>query len=530
MLNLLITPNLYRRFQNRPFLAVDWLTTGVVLSTVSVANGQPSIQNSQFEEFPTDLRDSMPADAVGAWLKSICGRSQLAMSSVVISVPRRELSTRLLELPNIPDDELGPLIALQMESRIQASGQPLHWDCLYHPAQANDTQRYVMLATVPSAVIDLIVKSAQAAGWSNPVLTSGDLLISNLLAASTALAETDTPWQLHVQCNRSKLELLLSHHGYPVAGYATAMPGGEDLSREELSTAVNIIHSMANRLLAGCPSVWRRESEIVETCVSGRWASQISAELNSSGLPASVTIPDERSPRSMAIAMSVAVDPLEAKRGNANSHDHSFRNVKRLDFLRPRSTSQKQGVRRRRGFQIAAIAAGLCCTATAGLWMWHSSLQNDLAQLNKQRQQLEQFLERGQVVVDKWSYVSRWQSTTLNAAAEIQNFAALLPARDRLILTRLQMENVVDSETNTLRIDGLALNAEDVLQMNASILDQSDHYDLRPQGIEPAPIGSSFASQFRIEATLRPGLGSSQPQTQHQTQIKTQPQTQKDAD
>jgi hypothetical protein len=160
--------------------------------------------------------------------------------------------------------------------------------------------------------------------------------------------------------------------------------------------------------------------------------------------------------------------------------------------------------------------------------MWHSSLQNDLAELNKQRQQLEQFLQRGQAVVDKWSYVSRWQITTLNAAAEIQNFAALLPARDRLILTRLQMENVVDSETNTLRIDGLALNAEDVLQMNASILDQSDHYDLRPQGIEPAPVGSSFASQFRIEATLRPGLGSSQPQTQHQHQ--TQTQTQKDAD
>lgn len=515
MLSLFVTPDLYRRFRSRPFLAVDWLTTGVVLSTVSVENGRPLIQKSQFVEFPAALRDSMTPDAAGAWLKSICSRSQFSTSAVVISIPRRELSMRLLELPNIPDDELGPLITLQMESRMQAGGQPLHWDCLYHPAQAADGQRYVMLATVPSSVIDLIMRSAQVAGWANPVLTSGDLLIPNLLRESDAVAETSAPWQLHIQCNRSKLELLLSHHGYPVAGYATAMPGGDDLRTEELSTAVNLILSTAGRMLAGCPSVWRSESERLEACVSGRWAREISAQLNSSGLLTSVLMADERKPRCLAIAASVALDSDKAKRPNGETDHLSSVCVNRLDFLSPRSISQKQGDRRRRGLRIAAIAAGLFGTAAAGLWMWHSSLQADLARLQTERQQLELFIQRGQAVVDKWSYVSRWQSTTLNAAVEIRNFAALLPARDRLILTRLQMENVVDSENNTLRIDGLAQDAEDVLEMNASILGQSEHYDLRPQGIEPAPVGSSFASQFRIEAALKNGVGSAQtPQEQ----------------
>jgi hypothetical protein len=139
----------------------------------------------------------------------------------------------------------------------------------------------------------------------------------------------------------------------------------------------------------------------------------------------------------------------------------------------------------------------------AGLWLWQRSLHNELAQLDAQRMQLQQFIDRGKDIVDKWSYVSRWQAETIHAADEIRSFAELLPSRERLIVTRLQLENVVDSEASTLRIDGMAQSAEDVLQMNASILEQASHYDLRPQGIEPAPVGGSFPSQFRIEAVLR---------------------------
>ena len=54
-----------------------------------------------------------------------------------------------------------------------------------------------------------------------------------------------------------------------------------------------------------------------------------------------------------------------------------------------------------------------------------------------------------------------------------------------------------------LRIDGLAKHTDDVMKMNNTILDRSDRYDLRPQGIEPSPTGSHFPFQFRVEAQLR---------------------------
>jgi hypothetical protein len=39
--------------------------------------------------------------------------------------------------------------------------------------------------------------------------------------------------------------------------------------------------------------------------------------------------------------------------------------------------------------------------------------------------------------------------------------------------------------------------------MNSAILEKSDHYDLRPQSIEPASADSDFPSRFRIEAELK---------------------------
>ena len=81
----------------------------------------------------------------------------------------------------------------------------------------------------------------------------------------------------------------------------------------------------------------------------------------------------------------------------------------------------------------------------------------------------------------------------------------MLPDRNRLIVTRLQLENLVDAEDRVLRVDGLAQGSTDVLGMNAAILEKSDRYDLRPQSIEPAPEGNEFTSQFRIEVLLRDG-------------------------
>jgi hypothetical protein len=468
------------RFQKRPFLVVDWMTTGVVLSEVAAVGGTPAIVRSQFEEWPAGFSLKTSAEEIGAWLKSVCLQAKLPTVAVAVSVSRRDLSLKLLELPAISDDELGPLVSLQVESRVQSTGQPVAWDFLAHPLKPGDTNRYVMLATIPVAVLHLIKQAAEIAGWSNLIVSSGDFLISNIAPGDNAA------WQMHVQANRSKLELQLCYRDLPVASYATAMPTNGSTSSDRIPAATAIIQSMSDRLREGCPAAWRNDSKSSAVFIGGTFAPELLESFKHEAVAVRQTLADERTPRATAVASSLISDKAH-----------------RIDFLRPRSADGRTAGRRRRLIRIVATIACVVCFAVAGLWLWQRSLHNELAQLDAQRMQLQQFIDRGKDIVDKWSYVSRWQAETIHAADEIRSFAELLPSRERLIVTRLQLENVVDSEASTLRIDGMAQSAEDVLQMNASILEQSSHYDLRPQGIEPAPVGGSFPSQFRIEAVLR---------------------------
>jgi len=137
------------------------------------------------------------------------------------------------------------------------------------------------------------------------------------------------------------------------------------------------------------------------------------------------------------------------------------------------------------------------------VWSEYTSLQKQLGDVETQRQQMQQYVDRGKDVVGQWECVSRWQRESLAANQEIAALAEVLPSRERLILTRLQLENLVDAENGMLRVDGLCEDVEDVLTMNSAILEKSDHYDLRPQGIEPASADSDFPSRFRIEAELK---------------------------
>lgn len=198
---------------------------------------------------------------------------------------------KLLELPAISDDELGPLVALQVESRIQSTGQAVAWDFLAHPQTSDETNRYVMLATIPEAVLHRIRRTAEIAGWSNLVVTSGDLLISNIAPVSS------TAWQMHVQANRSKLELQLCYRDLPVSSYATAMPTNGPVSSDGIKAAMAIIQSMSGRLLAGSPATWRSDTESSAVFISGAFAPQLLDSFDNEAISVCQTLADERTPQ-----------------------------------------------------------------------------------------------------------------------------------------------------------------------------------------------------------------------------------------
>ncbi len=462
-----------RRFLTQPFLVIDWMTTGVALSVVSVSGNAPSLLKSQFEAWPEGLDPLKNPEQAGIWLRSVCDKACLPSSAVAVSVPRRDLSIKLLELPSVSDDELGPLVALQVESRFQSSSQPVVWDCLPHPAMAENDSRHVVLTSLPTSVLTAIQSMAAVAGWTNLIVTSGDVSIG--LATTAA----NSGWQVHIQASSVKLELTLCRAGLLVSSSATAMPNGSSIE------AASCIQSVIGRMLAATPDSWHPPAAVPSVSICGTRAQSLADSLNRSGINATVWCEDDRTPRAIAVAHS-----LLQPQG-------------RIDFLRPRSGDRRALQRRQRRIMACVAAAAVLLSVLTGMYILQQSLHQELARLEGERQQLQQYADRGQAAVDKWTYLSRWQKSTVNSATEIRDLAKLLPDRERLIVTRLQLENLVDAEDSVLRIDGLAQDSADVLAMNGQIIRHDDRYDLRPQGIEPSPEGSEFPSQFRIEVLLR---------------------------
>lgn len=72
----------------------------------------------------------------------------------------------------------------------------------------------------------------------------------------------------------------------------------------------------------------------------------------------------------------------------------------------------------------------------------------------------------------------------------------------RCLLTRLTLENIADSGTRAIRLEGQAESVDQIHDLNHQIMSRSDRYRFQPQGIEPAPSGSDFTVQFRMEAQI----------------------------
>ncbi len=483
-MNLQAFFNPYRKFSSRPFVVVDWVSTGVVLTQVTAKSGDTTFGTSHFLSWPNEQNPLAHPEETGQWLKSVCRELGLTSDLAAVSVPRRELSFKLIDLPNVPDDELGPLVSLQVELRTQTSGQDVAWDALHHRVDSPEaTTRQITLATLPASTRSAMETACRAAGWSTVVLTSGDLLVGNQRTSDRGVCE------IHAIANRAKLELLICRDDRPVASYATGMPQDGAVPRAGNSAAASIIQNMVTRLIAGLPESWQKDAAVAPLVCSGVHAEAVAQELRSLGLQTVSGCSDERLVRAKAVVRSLT------KANDAT--------LQRLDFLRPKDADGRAQKQRRRWVQIGVITAAVCLFGVVAGSMWKSSLEAELAGLQTERDQLQKYVDRGQEVLTRWKYVSDWKQNSLSATDEIRQVASKIPSRERLFVTRLQLDNVVDSETRTLRLEGLAQSPDDVLGLNQAILNASEHYDLRPQGIEPAPQGSSLPSQFRIEASLK---------------------------
>jgi hypothetical protein len=111
-------------------------------------------------------------------------------------------------------------------------------------------------------------------------------------------------------------------------------------------------------------------------------------------------------------------------------------------------------------------------------------------------------LSRNDLALLQFKKLSEWTEQSLHAANEVRNLALIIPPREQMVLTRLQLENISDATERILRVEGLAQDPQVVQDLNTAVLARHDHYALHPSGIGPAPAGSLLPVQFSIESEI----------------------------
>jgi hypothetical protein len=105
------------KLANGSYAAIDWTDPSVSVQELIVRNGEVEIGRQFHDRWPEDVTPAKSPQLAGEWLRQRIAKSGIAASNAVVSVPRRSVSLRLLELPQVDDDELAAVVSLQVESR-----------------------------------------------------------------------------------------------------------------------------------------------------------------------------------------------------------------------------------------------------------------------------------------------------------------------------------------------------------------------------------------------------------------------------
>jgi hypothetical protein len=454
---------------------LDWTSTGVVLAQLQFQRGTWQVTASDWESWPADFDPfSDPAETARLLQSWIAARSWAAPPDV-ISLPRQFVSLRLLSFPAVATAELGELIALQLESRQAGPDAAQIRDFLPHPRDAADTQQHVSLLSAPARICQGIRGTAEAAGWKLPLLTSADLFICQP-------NPSEITCRLAVQMNRSKLEVLACRGGIPAASLACGVQADAD-SPHPAPIAVS---ALVERIVESLPQEWRRDIPSQPIFVAGSHSTFLTGQLQAAGFQ---TIPgpaDDRSPRAVAMA------ELSIGRGAC------------CNLLRPRSATPSLYARRPAIVRSAALLVVLLLVLAGWIFSERSSRHQQLQTLLKKSEQLQSRLSDHQAVPEQRARLDAWLASAPNPSASLRGLLALVPAENRVLLTRVQLENIADTNESVLTMDGLAQSPAEISELNSAVLLQPERYLLRPYGIEPAPPESSLKIKFRTECLLQP--------------------------
>ncbi len=432
-----------------------------------------------------------------AWLRETLRRFGVNARQVAVALPREDAVLRLLELPNVADDEMPTLVRFQAAARSAQSIDQLLLDYLPLPLREGVAQKEVWLATTLLTTVDPIRALLTEVGLDLVQVTLSSLCLAELIVRGEVRQSLDAVGaSLVVLREGSRMELAVVCQQQLIAAHAVKWSSAHETPPvvKMLAEVSRVLVQVQAWLPAGTlQRIWviGEDADVGELpdALGRRWncpVQRFDPWRDSHLSPGSADLegpPSEYATAAgLAFVLSSSLTP-------------------KLDLLHPRQPPPKRDPRK--PYIAAAAAAGLLAVAlgTAVIQQSLASYDRSIEKYRSDDLTLTQKLKQGQPTFDSASAIEDWQSRSVNQLQQMAELYQVMDGTQRLVIGDYRFSPATGASIAKLKTMGNARTRENAVQLSQNLADLNK-FKLRPSSVTPTSRDPDYANRFDFEMDL----------------------------
>ncbi len=474
-------------------LALEWDGSSLYAVQAELRRGCWHVSGCLHAELPADL-DGADADSTGQWLRHQLDTAGMEARRTVVTVPRKAVALRQLQVPDVPVAEMRELVRLQATANATNEDRGIAVDFVLSAQTDSADGKDLLLATMPQPAVDSLTDMLESAGLRLLLLTPAPVAVAELVRHSADSSEHVCELVLVKVGHR--LELSVLHHDELTFSHAARAAGSDTqaaaqaiefaLKRVAVLEDAGLRGSLPERIrIVGTDS----EMQSLTTELSQRLPCDISQldPAEAAGVKGRISLSGK--PTGFAA-------PVGALLLAGTTAPHA------VNFVAPRTAAPPRSSPLRSGATVAVL---LLC-AIAALWSWreHQLAEFDrrIAQLTNQQSDIQIGADLRETILATAAELGSWSERRLNWMDELTSFTAEMPEASRAHITSLKCSAEETESLGRIKAAGYAIDREDVMEVNRRFLDGSERFELVPHAISPSERDGEFQARFDIEVRI----------------------------
>lgn len=433
-------------------------------------------QSNRHIELTVDHEEPHQA-ALGESLLEALDKAEIAARDMIVSVPLSRLLLKHFSLPFVGTDEIAGTIALEAEARdLTPDRFTVDYD-----ARIDQEQNLIHASVIalPQEIRQEIRLAAEVAKLQLLGIAAAELSLAKHLAASN---QNDAP-QLIALAHSNHVQLLSVEEQIVTRTLWFA--------RDENPYALSRLVANHSRRFQIGEETSGSATEI-KLLALGDGCEQLVSDLNGqSEITAAIPELDQQFvPPTLTSALA---EELAGELAGSSAS---------IDFLSPKQSAEVVPGWHKNLRTWGVRAALICVLIFLVFQAFGQRLDGRIRQLRTQISSADLQIADQQDKVEQAQQLARWQASRTNWSEVLPETLEQFPTNERVYLSMIRLEQG-DAQPAALRLEGLAREIEDAIDLNRELLEHSQVLDLQPDRIDHVENDPHYRARFAITANVK---------------------------